>query len=245
MGDKVKYHLVVVVPCFNEASRIDLDVFEDYLTKNPLSLICFVDDKSTDNTYNILSTFSEKNSNCLLLKNEQNIGKGNSIYFGITHALNCLSFEHIGYLDADLATPLDELERLNSILINSPETSLVFGSRILTINNSIKRKKYRHFIGRVIATFISTILKSKIYDTQCGAKVMTRDCAKVVMNNPFISRWLFDVEILKRIQLNIGKLKNTTIEEPLKTWEDKGKSSVKWTYGFKVWYDLIIIKLKY
>jgi hypothetical protein len=73
---------------------------------------------------------------------------------------------------------------------------------------------------------------------------MTNDCAMEVFKHPFLSRWLFDVELLKHIKKNIGKLEDTTLEVPLKLWEDKGKSSVKWSYGFLVWWDLFKIHLR-
>jgi len=75
-------------------------------------------------------------------------------------------------IDADLSTPLSEITRLLDIT-KTKSLDFVLGSRIKIIGSSIKRKAYRHFFGRIVATFIdSGILKLDIYDTQCGAKII-------------------------------------------------------------------------
>lgn len=231
------------MPCFNEAKKLSVNDYISFLKENPTCFICFVNDGSTDETFKILSTLQTPFSNQTHIVNlEKNVGKGNAVREGVQWILKNTNANNISYLDADLATSFGEILRLNNLLKTDPQLQLVFGSRILTLSNSIERKKYRHLIGRIIATCISWILSEKIYDTQCGAKVMTKQCAELVFLKPFLSRWLFDVELLKRIKTHFGNL-NKTLEEPLKYWEDKGKSSVSWSYGIFVWWDLIRIKL--
>jgi dolichyl-phosphate beta-glucosyltransferase len=236
--------LALVVPCYNEEKKLSISEYRAFLNQNPNSFFCFINDGSTDETDIILKKISaEFQRNTYVLSLTKNIGKGNAVREGVHYILHNISTITIGYLDADLATPFNEILRLHNILISRSELDFVFGSRILTLGSTIKRKRSRHLIGRVIATCISWILNAKIYDTQCGAKVMTKQCAEYVFEKPFLSRWLFDVEIIQRIKTKNNGLEKI-LEEPLKHWEDKGKSSVRLSYGFLVWWDLLRIKFK-
>jgi hypothetical protein len=105
----------------------------------------------------------------------------------------------------------------------------------------------RHIIGRLLATFISGVLKLRVYDTQCGCKIIKRDLAIKLFEEPFISKWLFDVELFARIIKIYGRPDciSKMIEIPLQKWTEKGGSKVKITYAFRLWFDLSRIKRKY
>jgi len=100
---------------------------------------------------------------------------------------------------------------------------------------------------RVIATSISKILKLKVYDTQCGCKIFEKELSETIFKDPFISKWLFDVEIFQRIILIYGRhqVLNKMVEIPLKRWIDKDGSKVKISYFFKMLMDLYSINKKY
>lgn len=245
MEDKVKYHLAIVVPCYNEEGRIPMKDYVAFLNTHPECYILFVNDGSTDSTERRIQSAIENIANNNILTLRTNLGKGNAIREGVNYILQNHPTKHIAYLDADLATPLSEILRLDDILTTSPHLKMVFGSRILTINNSIERKTHRHYLGRIIATFISKILNENIYDTQCGAKVFTKNAAETVFKMPFISRWLFDVEIFMTLKKESHSLQNLVLEVPLRAWKDVGKSKVSWSYSFKVWWDLLRINSRY
>jgi len=144
-----------------------------------------------------------------------------------------------------LATTLEEFIGLRDYLHG--EIVFSFGSRIRKVGSTIERENSRFLIGRVVATFISNILDIKVYDTQCGAKLFTKEISEKLFEKEFISRWLFDVEIFFRMIHLFGKEKaiKKMIEVPLKLWVEKGDSKVKFTYGFKLWFDLFEIQRKY
>ena len=125
--------------------------------------------------------------------------------------------------------------------------SFVFASRILKIGSTVERKFYRFFLGRIIATVISSILDIKVYDTQCGCKVFKNELSKVLFERPFISKWLFDVELFSRMLSAFGK--EAALEKmeeiPVKKWIDRGDSKVKMSYVFRLWYDLYLIRKKH
>ncbi len=154
-------------------------------------------------------------------------------------------YKKIAYLDADLATSLEECLDISKLV--EGKTVFAFGSRIMKLDSNIKRKKYRFLIGRVIATFISKQLKLDVYDTQCGCKIFSSELSKKIFTEKFISKWLFDVELFHRIIKLYGHSKIPKIckEVPLKEWIDFDDSKVKMTYFFKLWLDLYQIKKNY
>jgi hypothetical protein len=183
----------------------------------------------------------------LVCKMNENKGKAEAVRTGMVNGLQHFSSGYFGYFDADLSTSLDEAYRLQGFFHDKPSLKFCFGSRMAIVGVKIERKLYRHLIGRIIATFISNILDLVVYDTQCGAKLFKREVADKVFKDSFLTRWLFDVEILARI---IGMYRGERIEDimlevPVSSWIDKGGSKISWTYGFRVFFDLFRIRRYY
>ena len=240
------FNTSIVIPCYNEQKGISNSEYSTFLGNNPEAFICFVNDGSTDKTLVVLNDLKEKHPNQIhILSLEKNSGKAEAVRAGINYCNNAYQHLYIGYLDADLATTLEEFIGLRDYLRR--EVVFSFGSRIRKIGSTIERENSRFLIGRVITTFISNILDIKVYDTQCGSKLFTKEISEELFQKEFISRWLFDVEIFYRMIHLFGKEKaiNKMLEVPLTLWVEKGDSKVKFTYGFKLWFDLFEIKRKY
>jgi dolichyl-phosphate beta-glucosyltransferase len=238
--------LCIIIPCYNEENRLPLLEFERFLSKNSEAILCFVNDGSTDNTQGVLLELKQKfDKNVDIVSYKNNLGKAEAVRKGIIYCNEKFSHDAIAYLDADLATSLEECLELSSYLDSN--ISFIFGSRIMKIGSVIVRNQYRFLIGRVIATFISKILKLKVYDTQCGCKIFDKALSETVFKDPFISKWLFDVEIFQRIILFYGRQQalNKMVEIPLKRWIDKDGSKVKMSYFFRMLKDLYLIHKRY
>lgn len=240
------FNLRVVIPCFNEEKGISNCEYSNFLEKNPEVFICFVNDASSDNTLILLNTLKSKYVNQIhIISSIKNMGKADAVKIGINYCNKTYQHRFIGFLDADLATTLEEFTEFQNVLIK--DVVFAFGSRISKIGSTIERDNSRFLIGRLVATFISNILGIKVYDTQCGAKLFTKEISEQLFEKKFISRWLFDVEIFYRMIIIFGR-KNSIkkmIEIPLKLWIEKGNSKVKISYGFKIWIDLCKIKRMY
>lgn len=236
----------IVVPCYNEGIGISIEEYSHFLDNHTNTTICFVNDGSTDNTMDLLNVLKEKYNNQIhILSLAKNSGKAEAVRAGINYCNENFDYQNIGYLDADLATTLEEFMAVSHYLKDN--IVFCFGSRIRKIGSTIIRENSRFLIGRIIATFISNILDLKVYDTQCGCKVFTKEISTQLFQKPFISKWLFDVELFFRMIHLFGKEKAILKmhEVPLKSWIEKGNSKVKPTYFFKLWLDLYTIKKEY
>jgi dolichyl-phosphate beta-glucosyltransferase len=238
--------IFLVIPCYNEGKRLPLIEYESFLEQSDQVSICFVNDGSSDNTLAILQSLCNKfNRKAHLISYPKNAGKAEAVRRGIAFCNQNFNFKYIGYFDADLSTPLTACFKLKSYLTNEIEFS--FGSRIMRIGSVIERSFKRHLIGRIIATIISNLLKMKVYDTQCGSKLFTKDLSCYLFEDPFISKWLFDVELFFRMTKKYGRERalSKMIEIPLDRWINKDDSKVKITYFFSLWLDLYAINKKY
>jgi dolichyl-phosphate beta-glucosyltransferase len=236
----------IIIPCFNEEKRMKIEKFSSYVNKYSWLHFIFVDDGSTDNTLNLiekLCALYTKQIHHICLKN--NSGKATAVWYGFQKAIN-MGFEYLGYWDADLATPLSALEKMCEQL-SKPYINFVFGSRVRLLQQNIKRRAIRHYLGRIFATIASLVLGLPIYDTQCGAKIFknTTDLQRV-FKKPFLTKWIFDVEIFARFNMlekyeGAATLSKTAIEYPLPEWCDIPGSKFSAGDFFKTGYELIKI----
>ena len=229
----------IIIPCFNEAIRLDVAAYKTFQKQNNAFDLLFVNDGSTDETLSIINTLKDELPNTFNLNLKKNSGKAEAIRQTVLQLDS--HYKYVGYLDADLSTSLSEISRLLSIAKNENK-ALVLGSRIKVLGASIQRKFYRHFFGRLVATFIdSFILKLEIYDTQCGAKIINRELADSIFKEPFRTKWLFDVELLARTKkLKTKKYCKTYIlEVPLNQWHDTDDTRISFIDFLKTPFALL------
>ena len=233
--------LIVVVPCFNEERRLPVDEFRRYDGAGARVEFCFVDDGSTDGTLRLLESLrAEDPSRFSLLTLERNRGKAEAVRRGIVAAMERQP-DFVGFWDADLATPLSELPSFLKVFAADPLIEMVFAARVRLLGRSISRNPSRHYFGRVGATLISSSLGLAVYDTQCGAKLFrTSEAMREIFSHPFLSRWIFDVEIIARFVLQRGRdaAAKAIYELPIAVWHDVKGSKVKSTDFLRALRDL-------
>jgi glycosyltransferase involved in cell wall biosynthesis len=221
---------IVVVPCFNEARRLDPQAFAAFLSECRNVTFLFVDDGSTDDTPLVVERLRQQHPRQVWsLRLSENVGKGEAVRRGVQVALRRRP-AMFGYWDADLATPLDAIPQFCDVLRARPNISLVMGSRVALLGRQIRRRGMRHFLGRAFATAASIVLRLPVYDTQCGAKLFRVTPATVdLFSRPFGARWIFDVEILARLLRRAGRrdLCESIYEVPLEKWEDVDGSRLR------------------
>lgn len=219
----------LVIPCFNEAQRLRSTDMADFLATFPGVHLCLVDDGSTDETFARLSALESCHPDRVtVLRHETNRGKAEAVRTGVLHGLDTADHPRLGYWDADLATPLSELALFERETGRTPGWDILMGCRHQRLGTDIRRKKARHYLGRVFATIVSQLLGLPVYDTQCGAKIFRRDVARHLFSSPFRTSWVFDVELLARyLDANGHDAALERIREvPLDRWTDVGGSKL-------------------
>ncbi len=219
----------VVIPCYNEAGRLDRAALLELADDDAVELL-FVDDGSTDTTGSMLAELAASSSSISVLTLRANAGKAEAVRQGMAAALT-RGTELVAYYDADLATPPDELLRLVGVLAASPWLQCVMGSRVALLGTAIDRRAFRHYVGRVFASAASVALGITVYDTQCGAKVFRASPALTAATaRPFTSGWAFDVELLDRLLRGSDTVApmplDELVEAPLRSWNDVPGSQV-------------------
>lgn len=236
------YHLALIIPFFNEEKRIAIDSFTSFASQNKDILLILVNDGSTDSTKNILESICKgADTNFEFINLEINVGKGNAIRDGMEKAIS-YQIPFIGYMDADLSAPFEEILRLYKY-IQTTDDLAVFGSRLKKLGSDIKRSLFRHLTGRFVATIIDSRFKIGCYDTQCSAKIFTNESLKPVITKPFYTNWFFDVELILRIR---KKFEHFKIQEiPLNKWEHKAGSKITIFSTFRIIREIYTLFLKY
>ncbi len=230
----------LTVPCYNEASRLDVSEVARLLEDARLDVL-FVNDGSRDETAALLDRLAaEHGPRVRVLHLAQNGGKGEAVRRGMLEALSWGS-PVVGYLDADFATPPRECSRLLDALEDSA-AKVVLGARIARLGAVVERHAARHYLGRVFATAASTVLDLAVYDTQCGAKLFRDTQAlRQALAEPFRSRWAFDVELIGRLLAGAASplTKEDFLEVPLGEWHDKRGSKLAGPAMLKAGMDVL------
>jgi len=236
---------VLVVPCYNEEQRLDGPEFLSLLDGDDIDLL-FVDDGSNDRTLACLQALAAQQVDRVFVHAlTRNRGKAEAVREGMRWAM-ARHAAFVGYIDADLATPVSEILRLVRVMHDS-DADAILGSRIALLGSHIERKMARHYLGRVFATAASLMLRNDIYDTQCGAKVFRSTPAlRAALDEPFLSRWAFDVELLGRLltgTAHVPPIAGSAIrEEPLLVWHDVPGSKLPPTQMARTVTDLLRIE---
>ncbi len=237
----------IIIPCYNESKRLPIEDFRHFFGAHPEISFVMANDGSKDNTLEVLNDLSKDYPQVEVYDGGVNRGKAHVVQAAIEHTLKNSDSDYIGFFDADLATPLDEILKFKTILEKKGNILMICGSRIQRLGSNIRRKWLRHYFGRTFATAVSHILCLPVYDTQCGAKILSREAAKTTIGEPFISKWFFDVEIFARIIINIGyeECVDRCFEYPLDTWIEKGDTRLTTKDFLRTPLELIRLNRKY
>lgn len=219
--------ILIVVPCFNEEKRFDLDYFNQ-LVKIKSTTWLFVDDGSKDTTLGVLSNFCLR-SNTHFLHLPRNVGKSEALRVGMLQAIEKHpKVKWMGFLDSDGAFSIEDVNDILTKVMKSQFElyEAIFTSRVKLSGRRIHRKPYRHFLGRILTTIFGVIWKDIPYDTQSGFKVIKNtQTFRDSIFEPFSHRWFFDIELIVRMARSQNKLPHIW-EQPLFSWVDVSGSKI-------------------
>jgi glycosyltransferase involved in cell wall biosynthesis len=225
----------IVVPAFNEASRIGESVrrIEEFLSQAPFtSELIVVDDGSSDDTSAIVRRL--KSDNLQLIQNRENHGKGYAVTTGVLAATG----DYVLFSDADLSSPIEEIDKLLAAAANE-NGDIVVGSRALDRSLIEKHQSRMREVGGIFFNrMVRLVLGLKIHDTQCGFKLFRRE--KVVPIFRKLTTWGFgfDPELLfvaSRAGLRI-------VEVPVRWSHAEGSKIRLVSDGVRMFADLLRIR---
>ncbi len=236
---------VIVVPCFNEAERWNLEYWEEMLALPDLRWL-FVDDGSTDSTATLIEK-TARLGDASTLELQPNAGKAEAVRRGMLHALKTgVLHGPVGFMDADgafsskdVADLLEVYARLSS---NGGDFDAVWSSRVALAGRDISRSTGRHYLGRGVATLVSLGELEMPYDTQSGLKLFKPSEQLLrCLERPFRTRWLFELELLSRFRIEkAGGLR--IWEEPLNYWHDVPGSKITARETLRIFKELTVLK---
>lgn len=234
----------IVVPLYNESLRFDTEYWNQIVSMANCSFL-FANDGSTDNTGNLIDGFTE--ANVEVLHFSKNAGKAETIRKSFKFILDGgqSNTKFIGYLDADRAfDPLEVVSIINDSTKSFQLESLdaIWMSRVKLGGSQVERSPFRHFFGRVIASYIGIGISKFPYDTQCGFKIFkaTSDLSSI-LDEPFETKWFVDIEIMNRLSSKMNKWMNID-EVPLNYWKEIGNSKIGWHSILRVLFEIFTVK---
>jgi dolichyl-phosphate beta-glucosyltransferase len=228
--------LSVVIPAYNEESRIAPTVRDivDYCRGRSGSFeVILVDDGSRDGTTAVGRQLCGEHPELRLIRLAANHGKGYAVRTGVVNALGRL----ILFTDADGATPIAELERLEDALASGAD--LAVGSRALRASGvQVHAKLYRHLIGRTFHVLVEWLADGGVKDTQCGFKLFHARVAQDLFSRMRMNGFSFDVEVLVMARRRRYRI----IEVPV-NWTHRPGSKVRLTFdSIRMAADLVRIR---
>lgn len=227
----------LILPVYNESKLILNTLKEINKYFNDLGYdyeIVVVDDKSTDNSVEVIKKFNHPKVR-LICKN-RNQGKGSAIRKGVRCAVN----EYIGFMDADLPYSLSNIGDMIRELKNC---DVVVGSRRVR-GSKIESPPlwYRFILGKMFRGFRDLIFNLNIKDTQSGLKFFRRDAVKDIFSKQKINGFGFDVETLYIARKKRYKIKEVPVHLLRKHSFKKSKLNPIMD-SLKIFSDLFLIKI--
>jgi dolichyl-phosphate beta-glucosyltransferase len=242
---------IMVVRSYNEAGRLPVHTFQAFSCEQHALQSLFVDDDSTDDTWQVLEALHTSDPQHFAIYHlAKNAGKAEAVRQGILRAFTA-DADYVGYWDVDLATPLEAVPAFCDCLDARPDLLIIFGARVRLLGRTIVRRVVRHYLGWIFATTASVVLGVAIYDTQCGAKLFrTSPEVQSLFQRPFVTRWLFDVELLAHWmhacrRTSLRPVEEIVYEFPLQEWHDVAGSKIRLGDFLKAFFGIVLISRTY
>jgi dolichyl-phosphate beta-glucosyltransferase len=208
--------LSVVIPAFNEAPRLGATLTRvvDYLDSRGRSFeVRVVDDGSIDSTSEVAAAFASRG--VTVDRRPENRGKGAALRAGVGASRG----EAVLLCDADLSTPIEDLETLWPHL---ERAELVLGSRAAPASRILRRQpRYRELMGRTFNLLIRLLAVRGIRDTQCGFKLLDGGAARRLFAELTVDRFAYDVELVW-----LARRRGYRVVEVGVTWANSPRSTV-------------------
>lgn len=227
-------YLSVVIPCYNEAGKIEKDIAAalEYFRGRPYSFeLMLVDDGSSDRTPEIL----EQAEGCLAVCYRPNRGKGCAVRTGMLKATGRYRL----FADAGLCVPFSEIEKGLGLMEGGADVAI--GSRKMAASQVVEKQAgYRRIGSTVFGFLVRNWMGLRYSDTQCGFKLFTAEAAERLFSAARIDGFMFDAETL----INARKFGLTVREFPVEWRADPDSRYKPFSGSFRNLFELVRIQLQ-
>jgi dolichyl-phosphate beta-glucosyltransferase len=196
MSNQIRPLLSLIVPAYNEADRLPDSI--QRIQKHsrswnfPFEVIVVVE-PSEDRTLVLAENAVKSWIDLRVLTHHEKRGKGFAVRSGMLRARGDLIF----FTDADLSTPLEDLEAALALFAHDRSIDLIVGNRMHPESQILQRQSVsRERMGKVFNRIVQTLTGLRIRDTQCGFKGFRNRAAKEIFGRQRIDGFSFDVEVL-------------------------------------------------
>lgn len=233
-GESQPIDLSIVIPAYNEEASIGptLQALRGHLGGLDLSWeVVVVDDGSDDGTATVVAQQVGEDARIRLIRGGR-LGKGGAIRRGILSARGAWRF----MADADMAMPVDNLDRFLTAARRADAPHIVIGSREGPGSQRIGEHPARHVIGRVFNGWVRLLVLPGIADTQCGFKLFSAEAAEALFPRLTIDGFAFDVELLV-----LARRAGFAVQEAGIVWHGRADSRVAVGRGAGAFGDVVRI----
>lgn len=229
----------VVIPAYNEEQRLPAclrEIIPYFRDRREAYEIIVVDDGSHDETVNVVERFQVATPSVRLIKLIENRGKGCAVRTGMLEAKGVLCL----FTDADGATPIRELERLERAIADGADIAI--GSRTMRDpTRTVQARVFRKISGSVFNIAVRGLGVTGITDTQCGFKLFRAPVARALFSTLKCDGFSFDVELLF-----LGQRWKYRIDEVPIHWTEQAGSKVRVVRdGRRMIYDIWTVRRNY
>lgn len=228
--------LSIVIPAYNESLRLGptLRRVVDYLRQKGVPYeVLVVDDGSADNTSEVARTFEPEGIR--VLRQDVNRGKGAVIKVGVLASRG----RRVLLVDADLSTPIEDLEKLEPRLADA---QVVLGSRAVADSDILLHQPfYREMMGRIFNLIVQLSGVRGLRDTQCGFKLLDGDVARQLFSELQTERFAYDVELVW-----LARRRGYKVVEVGVRWADSPASKVNpLTDSARMFWDVLALRWRH
>jgi dolichyl-phosphate beta-glucosyltransferase len=196
MSDSGEPFVSIVIPAYNEVHRLEASIraLRNYLGSVRWSHeILLVVERSSDGTLELARRLTEPHPEFTVIGQQVQRGKGFAVRTGMLRAGGAITF----FMDADLSTPLAEMDPFMARFENGPPVDVLVGNRqhprssILKPQSLVRRK-----MGQTFNAVLRAIAGIQLAETQCGFKAFRREAREAIFPRQKLDGFAFDVEVL-------------------------------------------------
>jgi len=219
-----EYEVCAILPVYNDREALETAIPRSIEVLGEITdsfLLAVAEDGSTDGSAEFVREWEQKDSRVRLFHADERLGRGTAL----TRVIRAVDAEIVCYYDVDLATDMVHLPALVQAVRDGSDVAT--GSRLMP-ESDIVRTQGREVASRGYNFLVRTVLKSRLYDHQCGFKAVRRARILPLLDSIEAPHWFWDTELLVRAQK-----KGYRITEIPVHWRTSDKTTVRFSdiYG--------------